>query len=64
MKNILFSDWEYVGGDGSSINAVTRDLPSDSRWDDNEVSGGQQIELHQLKKMINPHITFLLKYTV
>ena len=36
-KDIALIHWDYVGGDGSSVDAIIKDIPSDSEWDDNQV---------------------------
>ena len=36
-RDLPLITWDFVGGDGSSLTAITRDLPSDSQWDDSQV---------------------------
>merc|ERR1719203_97594 len=35
-RDIPLIHWDYVGGDGSNINSIIKDDPSDSQWDDNQ----------------------------
>ena len=35
-RDLPLITWDFVGGDGSSMNAIIGDLPSDSQWDDSQ----------------------------